>query len=244
MSTTALADSRSTRETPVQTCARVAGILMLVSAVAGYFGELWVPSRLMVPGDAAATAANLLAHDGLFRLGFVAYLLEATCDVTLSLLFYILLRPVHRNIALLSAFFGLVSTAVFAVMELFYFAPTLVLRGSDYLKTLTPEQLNTLALLFMRLYVLGGAIFLAFYGIATLLRGYLIARSGYLPRLLGWLFALGGVGFIARNLVIVLAPAYDTPILLAPMALGGLALMAWLLVKGVDEAKWQARARP
>ena len=98
-----------------QTYARAAGILFLVTLFAGFFGESYVPSHFIVSGDAAATARNLTASPGLFRLGFAAYLIEATCDICLALVFYALLKPVQKDLALLAAFFGILSTALYAV---------------------------------------------------------------------------------------------------------------------------------
>src|SRR5437763_14467060 len=110
------------RASSVQTYARIAGVLFLVSVVAGGFGEAYVPSKIIVSADATATAKNIHAFDSLFRLGFAVYLVEAVCDIALALVLYVLLRPVRKELALLAAFFGLVSTALFAVAELFYFA--------------------------------------------------------------------------------------------------------------------------
>jgi hypothetical protein len=112
----------------------------------------------------------------------------------------VLLRPVRKDIALLAAFFGLVGTAVFATSELFYLAPSLILGGAGYLKTFAPDQLNTLALLSLKLFTYGGVMFTVFYGVAWVLREYLIFRSGYLPKFLGVLMTLGGLAFIAREL--------------------------------------------
>jgi Domain of unknown function (DUF4386) len=229
------------RSTSIQTYARIAGVLFLISMVGGFFGEFYAPSRLIVSGDAAATAKNIIASNTLFRVGFASYLFEAVCDIALSLVMYVLLRPVQKHLALLAAFFGLVSTAVFAVAELFYFGPSLILGGADYLKSFSPDQLNTLALLSLKMYVLGGGIFMAFYGLATGLRGYLIYRSGYLPKALGVLMVLAGLGFITNNFVLVLSPAYASDLLLLPMFLAGVSLTVWMLVKGVDVRKWEAR---
>ena len=226
----------------VQAYARIAGVLFVLSLVAGGFGEAYVPSRLIVSSDATATALNIKASDSLFRLGFAGYLVEAVCDIALALTLYALLRPVHRDLSLLAAFFGLVGTAIFAVAELFYFAPAFILGGAGYLKTFSPDQLNSLALLSLKFYIYGGAIFTVFYGVAWVLRGYLIFRSGYFPRFLGVLMTLGGLGFIARNFLLVLAPAYAPSSLLLLMLPGGLSLTAWLLVKGVDLPKWEAKA--
>jgi len=155
---------------------------------------------------------------------------------------YVLLRPVHKNLALLAAFFGLVSTAVFAGAELFYFGSSLPLSGADYLKSFSPEQLNSLAMLSLRMYGLGAGIFMVFYGIASFIRGYLIYRSGYLPSALGAILMLAGLGFITRNFLFVLAPSYASSFLLMPAFLAVLSLTVWLLVKGVDVPKWEARA--
>jgi len=232
----------SARAASVQTYARIAGVLFLLSIVAGAFGELYVPSRIIVSSDAAATAKNINALGWLFRLGFAVYLVEAVCDIALTLIFYVLLRPVRRDLALLAAFFGLVSTALFGVAELFYFAASLILGGANYLKTFSPDQLNTLALLSLKLYGYGGGIFMVFYGVAAVLRGYLIYRSGYLPRVLGMLLVLAGLGFVAKNFALVLAPAYASDGLLLPMFLAGVSLTVWLLVRGVDVTKWEAKA--
>src|SRR6266576_2703163 len=129
-----------------QRYARAAGILLLLSIVFGSWGEAYVPSKLIVSGDAAATAQRILASPFMFRTGFAAYLIEAACDVTLALVFYVLLRPVDRHLALLSAFLGIVATVTYAFAECFYFAPSLLLSGADYLRTFTAEQLNSLAL--------------------------------------------------------------------------------------------------
>jgi hypothetical protein len=212
--------------------------------VAGGFGEAYVPSKLIVSADATATAQNIKAFDSLFRMGFAGYLVEAVCDVGLSLLFYVLLRPVRKDIALLAAFFGLVGTAVFAASELFYLAPSLILAGSGYLRTFAPDQLNTLALLSLKLFAYGGVMFTVFYGLAWVLRGYLIFKSEYLPKFLGVLMVLGGLGFIARNFLLALAPKYASGSLLLLMLPGGLSLATWLLVRGIDVRKWEVSCGP
>ncbi|MEA2766414.1 MAG: hypothetical protein QOK07_2818 [Gemmatimonadaceae bacterium] len=226
----------------IQTYAKVAGVLFLLSMLAGFFGELYAPSHIIVAGDAAATAKNIVANNLLFRAGFAAYLVEAVCDISLSLVMYEILKPVRKDLALLAAFFGLVSTAVFAVGELFYFGSSLIVGGAVSLKSFSPDQLNDLSLLSLKMYGLGSGIFMAFYGLATFLRGYLIYRSGFLPKALGALLALAGLGFIVSNFVLVLAPAYASDFLLLPMFLAGVSMTVWLLVRGVDVEKWEAKA--
>ncbi len=131
----------------VQRYARIAGVLFLISLVAGGFGEAYVPSKLIVSADAAATAANIRNFDFLYRLGFAAFLIESLSDITLVLILYALLKPVSKELSLLAAFFGLVGTALFAFAELFYFAPPLIMGSAGYLKTFSPDQLNALVLL-------------------------------------------------------------------------------------------------
>ncbi len=222
----------------IQRYARLTGLLILVSIVFGGFGEGYAPSHLIVAGDAAATASNIRASPMLFRAGFAAYWVEAACDVALAVLFYVLLRPVNRTLALLSAFFGMAATMTYAFAESFYFAPALILSGTSYLRPFSQDQLDALTLLSMKLFNSIGAIFLGFYGLATIIRGYLVYRSGYLPRVLGALFMIGGAGFLLSNALFVLAPSYATQRLLFAMAPAGAAMLLWLLVKGVDVERW------
>ena len=142
----------------------------------------------------------------LLRLGFAGYLAEALCDVTLTLLFYVLLRPVQRDLSLLAAFFGLIGTSVFAASELCFYAASLVVGHGGALAAFTPGQVQALAGLFLRIYGLGSSAFLAFGGAGALVLGFLVVRSGYLPKALGLLVALGGLGFILRTFTLLLAP--------------------------------------
>ncbi len=225
----------------VQTYARVAGALFLLTFAAGGFGEGYAPAQLIVANDAAATAANLKSHDLLYRLSFAAYLVEAVCDVGIAVIFYILLRPVSHLVSLLTVFIGLLSTALYAACEIFYFGlPQLLLRGSGYLDTFSPEQIGTLTLLSLKLFNYGAGLFLVFYGIGWVLRGWLMIRSGYFPRLLGVLMVIGGLGFMSSTLTQVLAPQYNTPLMLFALMPGGVLLALWLLIRGIDGSKWKA----
>jgi uncharacterized protein DUF4386 len=236
-----LAPRAMQRAPSIQAYARAAGTLMVLSLVFGYLGEWYIPSRFML-ADPATTAQTITASETLYRVGFAAYLVEAACDIGLALLFYVLLGPVNGPLALASAFFGLVSTALYGVAEMFYFAPTLLLSGASFMKAFTPDQVNALVTLSLRMFARAGMIFLGLYGAATFIRGYLIARSRYLPKPIGLLVMLAGAGFIGKNLTFVLAPAYSSNLFIAPMFFAGLALMGWLLVKGVDVRQWETRA--
>jgi hypothetical protein len=224
-------------ETSVKTYSRAVGVLLILSIVGGWFGEMYVPSVIMT-GDAAGTANQLRQNEGLFRLGFAAYLVEAFSDVVLAWLFYVLLRPVHRELALLSAFFGLVSMSLFAVTQMFHFCAPVFLSGRKYLTAFSPDQLEAFASLFLSLYGRLSGLFMLFYGSGWILRGYLSFKSGYLPRFLGVLMVLAGAGFVAKNITKVLAPAYSWDALLAPMFLNVVVLAIWMLARGVDRDKW------
>ena len=226
----------------VQRYARLAGVLGLLSFVGGGFGEAYVPSVLIVPADATATARHILASTLLFRLGFAGYLLEALCDVGLTWVLYVLLRPVHRDLALLTVCLRLISTTGFAMAEVLYFAALPVAGGAQYLQTYSPGQLDSLALLFIKVGQLGVGVFTMFYGAACVFLGYLIFGSRFLPRVAGVLLAFGGLGFVASTFVLVLAPAYASPFFFAPAALAWLFLTLWLLVRGINVSEWQKQA--
>lgn len=221
----------------VKSYSRAVGILLILTIVGGWFGEMYVPSLMMTP-DAATTAANLRLNDGLFRLGFAAYLVEAFSDIVLAWLFYILLRPVHRDLALLAAFFGLVSTMLFAVTKMLYFSAPMFLSGRAYLAAFPPEQLDALAAAFLSLYGWLSGLTMLFYGIAWIIRGWLAFGSGYLPRFLGAIMVAAGLGFSAKTVTYVLAPAYSSDLLLAPMFVNIIVLAVWMLARGVDGDKW------
>ncbi|MTI86894.1 MAG: DUF4386 domain-containing protein [Balneolaceae bacterium] len=222
-----------------QTYAKVMGIIFLISIITGVFGEIYVPGSFIVSGDASATAFNLKSSEFLFRLGFASYLIEALCDITLTFLLYVLLRPVNNELALLAAFFRLVSTATFAIAEFFYFSSSAILNNPGFLKAFSVEQQEILIQLFLNLYGAGGIIFMVFIGVASVLFGYLMYKSRYFPRIYGALLLLGGAGFILKNFMYVLAPVYSSDLLMIPMALLVFSLPPWLLSKGINMNKWE-----
>lgn len=221
--------------------ARAAGVAMVLTLIFGVLGELYLPGKIIVAGDAAATAANILGNPTLFRLTFASYLVEGVCDVALCVFFYILLKPVDRNLALLSAFFGIVSMVTFAVGQASFFASSIVLRETGGMLAFSVEQRQALALLAIRITGMIAWLFVCMYGIATMIRGYLIMRSGYLPRVLGILFIIGGAGFFLRSATYILAPSYSSPVLLMPMALAQIPMMLWLLFRGIDPQRVERR---
>jgi hypothetical protein len=217
----------------LQRYARAAGVAMLLSIVFGALGEAYLPGKLVVNGNAAATAANIIGHPTLFRLTFASYLVEGICDVLLAGLFYVLLKPVDRNLALIAAFFGIASMVTFAIAESAFFGSSFLLRETGGMTAFTAEQRSALALLATRLGSMIATLFIILYGIATMIRGYLVARSGYFPKVLGILLMIGGAGFFLRTATYLLAPSLSSTYMLIPMALGGIPMMVYLLVKGV-----------
>jgi len=222
----------------------VVGVLLALSIIGGGLGEAYIPGKIIATGDPSATARNISSSELQFRLGFAAYLVEGICDVTLALLFYFLLRPVRNDLSLLAAFFGLVAMIMFAFAEFFYFAALRFVQSAAVLRTFSPDQWNVAALMSLKFYTLIGELFMLFYGLAWIVRGYLIFRSQYLPRFLGVLFVVAGVGFVSRNIAVVLAPKYASDLLLVPMFVAMLTMTVWMFTKGVDEALWAASAGP
>lgn len=219
--------------------ARIAGAFYLLEMLTGGFA-LFAGGRLIVSGDAAATAANLLAHESLFRLGYAANLIQFVCYIAVTGLLYDLFRPVNRNLSLLAAFFSLVGCTIGAVSCLFELAPLAVLGGAQYLNTFKVEQLHSLALMFLALYGQCFNMSFVFFGFYCLLIGYLIFRSTFLPRLLGAGMALAGLAWL-----IFLSPPLVhrlSPYILVPGILGEGALTLWLLVAGVDAERWKEQA--
>src|SRR5438270_6657633 len=208
--------------------ARITGVFFLLTILTGIFAQGFVSGRLVVDGDAAATATNILAQRGLFQLGFAVYLIEMSCQIAMTALFYELLKPAGRSISLLAAFLGLTGCVIKTFSRLFFIAPLFVLGGAYYLSVFSTEQLQALALLFLKVNDRGAAIALVFFGFYALLTGYLIIRSAFLPRLLGVLSILGGLGW----LTFLYPPlGYRVFPYIAVLGLFGAAsLIVWLLV--------------
>lgn len=227
-------------ETSPRLLARITGVFYLLTILAGTFAQMFISGRLVVDGDAAATATNILTHRSLFEMGFTIYLVEMACQIAITAFFYILLKPVNRSISWLAACLGLAGCVIKTMSRLFYITPLFVLGGAPYLSAFSPEQLQALALLLFKLNDRGAAIALAFFGFSTVLNGYLIFRSAFLPRILGVLSAIAGVGWLT-----FFYPPLGYRLFLF-VALYGLlvaaALILWLLVKGVDVQRWREQA--
>lgn len=231
--------------TSPQTYARVGGLLYLIIIVIGSLGEAVVRNGLIVAGDATATAAKIRASESLWRAGIAGEFVLLICGTALTLIFYVLLRPVSRDLALLAAFFNLVSVAVEAGSALYLMATLFPLADASYLNALDPRQLHALAYLSIRSHAFGFGASLIFFGCVCLIVGYLIFRSGYLPKVLGVLMQIAGLAYLLNSFALILSPALANrlfPAILLPAFVGEASLCLWLLVKGVNVERWNARA--
>ena len=229
-----------TTETSPRTKARITGVFYLLTILTGLFAQGFVSGKLVVGGDAAATATNILTHRGLFQLGFAVYLIEMACQIAVTALFYDLLKPAGRSVSLLAAFLGLAGCVIKTFSRVFFIAPLFVLGGAHYLSTFSTEQLQALALLLLKVNDHGTGMALVFFGFYASLTGYLIIRSTFLPRFLGWLGIFGGLGWLS-----FLYPPFAyriLPYILTLGLIGSAAKILWLLVFGVNEQRWKEQA--
>lgn len=228
----------------IQRIAKVAGALYLLVAVLAGFVHFYVPGKLIVPGDAAATATNIMASEGLFRMSIASELVILLIEIVLSVLLYILFKPVNKTLSLVAAVSRLAMTAIHGVNLLNHFIVLLLVGGAGYLAVFQANQLPALASLFLNAYDYGYTIGIVFFTLHTFALGYLIFKSGYFPRILGILFLVAAFGYLIDSFSHVLIPGYKTgPVYLAlPIAIAEIAFPLWLLIKGVNTEKWEERA--
>ena len=225
----------------IKKTARVAGILYLMMIPLGIFGIMYVPSTLIVPGDAATTANNIMASESLFRLSIVSALILQIVQIFLVLALYKLLKPVNKKHAVLMVIFALAAVPIAMLNELNHFAALLLLSGADYLAVFTADQLQALVPLFLDLH--GHGIFIAqvFWGLWLFPMGYLVFKSGYIPKILGILLMIGCFGYLIDSFGALLFPNYEVNIAIFTFW-GELLLPLWLLIKGVNVEQWEKRS--
>jgi hypothetical protein len=225
--------------------ARFAGFLYLIIAVCGGFSFFYVRTTIIVPGDATATVSNIMASEWLFRLGIVGDAVVFLSEIVLIAILYALLKPVSKTLSLAAAFARLAMVVMQGMNLLNYFFVLLLVSGAGYLTVFEPDQLHALVLLFLNAYEYVALIWGTFFGLHTLLLGYLVYKSGYFPRILGVLLVLASFGYLIDSFGNFLLPQYDelyasTVVLLA--IVGELSLTFWLLIKGVNVEQWKKRA--
>jgi hypothetical protein len=225
--------------------ARVAALVLLVLTPLAPFGIVYVPSVLIVPGDIAATARNILASESLFRLGIASTLLShLISDIFWPLVLYQLLKPINRNMAALMVIFSLVGLPISMVNELNNVAALLVLHGAGSETPFAPDQLHALVSLFLNLHDSGLKIASIFWGLWLFPYGYLVFKSGFLPRFIGALLMIGCFGYLLPSSAEIIAPNLEAAIGLFPAlaSTGELLLPLWLLIVGVNVGKWEKQA--
>lgn len=226
--------------TPSPRLARIAGVLYLIIIVAGIFAQFFVRMSLIDPSDADATAAAVQGAESLFRMGIAADLVMITADIAIALAFFVLLEPVSRALSLLAAFFRLVQATILGVnlMNLFV-GLELLTGGAGPLGAVGEAERQSLALMFFEAHGTGYAVGLAFFAFSLFLLGYLIYRSGYLPKALAVLLMIAAGGYLADTLARTLLtdygavqPFFDAAVF-GPAVIAEVATALWLLIRGV-----------
>ena len=230
---------------PPQGWARVAGVMYLLIIATGAFGELFVRGTVFVSGDPSSTANNIAASESLWRIGIVGDIVQHVFDIPVMLALYLILKPVNKNLALLTVLFNLIQTAVLVANSFNLVMPLFLVGNAEYLKAFEPNQLHVWTQLFVRLHSYGFGVGLVFFGLTCLVFGYLIFKSGYLPRILGILIMIAGLCYLTNSFALLLAPtvaAVIVPAILLPPLVGELSLALWLVIKGIRVEAWKTRA--
>ncbi len=221
----------STNKTLLRTAALIAGLAILTMAIAAPFAELFVYPELVVPHNAAETAANIIANERLFVSGIFGYLITFVCDVVAAWALYVLLKPVNDHLSLLTGWFRLVY-AVIAFVALLHLVTVLqLLTTADYLAVFDPDQLYAQVRLSLGAFRNSWSFGLLFFGIHLGLLGYLAFRSKYIPRLLGLLLIISGLGYLITTLGPFWFPNVNLHVARYTF-FGELIFMLWLLIKG------------
>lgn len=230
-----------------QVYARITGALYLIIIVLGAGQELLVRGRIIVPGDVAATAANLRSMEMLWRWGIAAELFMGICAVVMALTLYVLLRPVSRDLALLATFINLVAITVEMSYALYLVEALYPVGSADYLKAFSPEQLYAMTTLAIKAHGNGFGMALLLFGCFFPVTGYLIFKSGYFPKTIGILYFIPGISYLMSSFALILSPAFADRyyfVMAGPALIGEAALCIWLLVKGVNKVEWERRTYP
>ena len=219
--------------------ARMAGFLYLAYFATFIFADNGVHYTAVGPGDVAAIAHNIMASEWLFRIGFVSFLLAALFFLLSAWALYVLLKPVNKDLALLFVLLNLGGVAIKCISLLSEFAALLLLSGADYLNVFQADQLQALAMLFLNLYQNGFMIAQIFFGTWLLPLGYLVFKSGFLPRILGILLIIDCFAILIWFFQFFLFPGYEaiSYLCLTESLIAEASLCLWLLIKGVKDQK-------
>ena len=230
--------------TSPQVYARVAGLIWLIIAIMAPFAEFFVRQRLIVPGNVAATAENIVASQSLFRAGFVSDLVVFVIEVALAAVLFMLFRPVSPILALVMSFARLAMVTILGLNLLNMLTALQVLTSPANAAAFEKGQLQALAFVFLNTQSSGYALAMVFFGLHLGILGYLVYRSGFLPRILGILTVISALGYLANSLVGFLVPQYAetlASVVVVTAVIGELPLAVWLLIKGVNVERWHQR---
>jgi len=221
--------------------ARFAGLLYLIITVFAVIAHMYIPGELIVSGDAAATANNIMENESLFRIAIGSEVMVLLSEIVLSIILYVLLKPVNSTVSLIAAVSRLAMTAIHGINLINYFFVLLLLDGS--ITAFDTAQVNQLVMLFIDAHSFGFTIGIVFLVPHVFALGYLILQSGYFPRVLGILFLIAAVGYLLDSSALLMVSSYEeTPAFIAmPIAISEIAFPLWLLVKGVNMEGWQKR---
>jgi len=236
---------KSSMEYSIKKIARIGGVLYLINIVVGFFAIGYVPAVIVVSGDASATAHNILVHEQLYRLGLVAHIIILLTNIPLAIVFYQLFKVVNKKTILMVVILTLVGTCIEAVNLLNQYAPLILLKKAAYLNAFTQEQLQSWSYMLFKLQATGFNLALVFFSFYNILIGYLIFRSTFIPKIVGLIISIGGGCYLFNSFANFLAPEFASslsPYVQIPSGLGELIFCLWLLVKGVNVGRWQAKA--
>ncbi len=223
---------------------RFAGLLYVLTSVVGFFAMMYVPTKIIVHGNAEATASNILAHETLFRLGIASELIGQAGFIFVAFVLYGLLKDVNRQQALLMVTLIVVSIPIAFVNELNSIAALVLVRGADFLSLFDKPQRDTLAMLFMNLHGHGFDVAEIFWGLWLFPMGLLVYRSRFLPRFLGVWLALAGCAWVILSLTAIVFPQFEDKVFSygQPAFIGEVAFMLWLVIKGAKPPALDAGA--
>jgi hypothetical protein len=225
---------------------RFAGLLYVLVSIPGIFALIYVPGKLIVDGNATATASNIAAHETLFRLGIAANLISQILFMWVALALYDLLKEVNRRQAALMLTLIVVPVPIVLLNELNAIAALILVRGTDFLSIFEKPQRDSLAMLFLNLHSYGFDITAIFWGLWLFPLGLLVYRSGFIPRLLGVLLMLNGFTFPVNSFTSLLLPQYENIVSrwMKPLSFAELLFMFWLLIMGAKPKPLPGAASP
>ena len=209
----------------------VAGFGLLIMSILAAFANFYVLPSLIVPGDAATTANNIMANELLFRIGICSFIIVIVLDVVVAWALYVLLKPVNKSLSLLAAWFRLVYATIFGIALANLFNVLRLLSDADYLTVFEIDQLYAQVMLSLNAFSDGWQIGYVFFGLHLCVLGYLVFKSGYIPKILGVLLIIAGLGYLIDSYAIFLLPNYEATIGYVTF-IGEVLFMLWLLIKG------------